>query len=481
LDGRWSFYVLALSFLLWENAPVNYNRHLVNRRFLVVGGVALLMLSCASGAWAGGAYQRTDDRKKTLVWNNDPQPGDAAEWTGGRDSQGYAEGTGTLTWLQPEKKSVTGSNISSARRVPISSYTGAMTHGKFEGSVTTVDHGKTYHATYAAGQRKGRWSTGPAVANVESVESKPAEEDRPEPLKTVATTETIEPERPKVSNETIEAPAEGPTSETNAGKPAPNKTDTRLAKTEPPSGELSADESNQSATPQKPVSKKTALAPGAVRAIDQLGRQVEKKSEKPKEAPVKIKRATKVEESKVEAASEQATEPPAEGPRSAAAEKPQPPSSKTKVETSEVSQPPTPVPSQSSTTHPPPLNAQLSETPVDDSIRTLTGPPSSLRAKAPTAPADASPPAAESAPSIAPAVPLPSAEPKLNAVQAMDIADIQAREQGYDLGEYQLPKADYNATDDTWSVSYIGRDDDKSGKHLSVVVQDKSGKAQVKK
>jgi hypothetical protein len=63
----------------------------------------------------------------------------------------------------------------------------------------------------------------------------------------------------------------------------------------------------------------------------------------------------------------------------------------------------------------------------------------------------------------------------------MDIADIQAREQGYDLGEYQLPKAEYNATDDTWSVSYIGRDDDKSGKHLSVVVQDKSGKAQVKK
>jgi hypothetical protein len=63
----------------------------------------------------------------------------------------------------------------------------------------------------------------------------------------------------------------------------------------------------------------------------------------------------------------------------------------------------------------------------------------------------------------------------------MDIADIEAREKGFDLGEYQLPKAEYNATDDTWSVSYIGRDGDKGGKHLGVVVQDKSGKAEVKK
>ena len=63
----------------------------------------------------------------------------------------------------------------------------------------------------------------------------------------------------------------------------------------------------------------------------------------------------------------------------------------------------------------------------------------------------------------------------------MDIADIEARTQGFDLGEYQLPKAEYNASDDTWSVSYIGRDKDKASKRLSVTVQDKSGKADVKK
>jgi hypothetical protein len=63
----------------------------------------------------------------------------------------------------------------------------------------------------------------------------------------------------------------------------------------------------------------------------------------------------------------------------------------------------------------------------------------------------------------------------------MDIADIEARTRGYDLGEYQLPKAEYSATNDSWSVSYVGRDGEKGGKRLSVVVQDKSGKAEVKK
>ena len=63
----------------------------------------------------------------------------------------------------------------------------------------------------------------------------------------------------------------------------------------------------------------------------------------------------------------------------------------------------------------------------------------------------------------------------------MDIADIEARTRGYDLGEYQLPKAEYNAADDTWSVSYAPREADKSAKRLSVTVQDKSGKAEVKK
>jgi hypothetical protein len=86
-----------------------------------------------------------------------------------------------------------------------------------------------------------------------------------------------------------------------------------------------------------------------------------------------------------------------------------------------------------------------------------------------------------STPPTVAASPPPAASPKLTAVQAMDIADIEARTKGYDLGEYQLPKADYNAASDTWSVGYVVRDAEKGSKKLSVTIQDKTGKAEVHK
>jgi hypothetical protein len=82
---------------------------------------------------------------------------------------------------------------------------------------------------------------------------------------------------------------------------------------------------------------------------------------------------------------------------------------------------------------------------------------------------------------MAAASPPPSRGPKLTAVNAMDIADIEARTKGYDLGEYQLPKAEYNSANDTWSVTYAPRDADNTEKKLSVVIQDMTGKAEVKK
>ena len=76
----------------------------------------LLTLLFASGAYADGTYQRTDDRKKALVWNNDPQPGDAANWSGDRDADGYATGSGTLQWFRVERGFMTGSNIAGRKR-----------------------------------------------------------------------------------------------------------------------------------------------------------------------------------------------------------------------------------------------------------------------------------------------------------------------------------------------------------------------------
>ena len=63
----------------------------------------------------------------------------------------------------------------------------------------------------------------------------------------------------------------------------------------------------------------------------------------------------------------------------------------------------------------------------------------------------------------------------------MDISDIEARTKGYDLGEYQLPKAQYDAANGTWSVTYTPRDADKNVKPLSATVQDKSAKVEIKK
>ena len=123
--------------------------------------------------------------------------------------------------------------------------------------------------------------------------------------------------------------------------------------------------------------------------------------------------------------------------------------------------------------------ADKKETPVDDSLHTLTGPPSSLHINAPP---KTNPPTQISTPSttgVSPSPPPPGA--KLTAVQAMDIADIEARTKGHDLGEYQLPKAEYNAANGTWLVAYAARDADKDAKKLTVTIQDKTGKAEVGK
>ena len=326
---------------------MNYNRRLVNGRILVSCGASLLILLLAKSVLADGAYQRTDDRKKTLVWNNDPQPGDAATWSGGRDSEGYAEGPGTLTWLRTQKQFSTGSNIAGIKKVPLSRYTGNMIHGKFEGAVVTIDHGKTYHATFADGQRKGRWSSGPIVAKAESAETEPAVEKRQEPASSTnvaAATQKTESAQADVREEE-QAPAEGPPRENAKGG------------SQAPLIAQASEEPNESATPQKPVTKKSALAPGAVRAIDQPGRSAEKKSEKTRETPRKEKKAQPPEEPKAEPVRQEA-ESPAEGPGTPMIE----------VPVAAPSQPPSLA-----------IPSTAKESPVDNSIRTLTGPPSSLQ------------------------------------------------------------------------------------------------------
>src|SRR6267378_2407079 len=96
----------------------------MNIRSLFVCSALLLFASVAYGA---GSYQRTRDGK-TLVWNDSPKRGEEATWSGKRDKNGFAAGSGTLTWYKVEPTIVTGSNIPDARRyaVVINRYSGNL-------------------------------------------------------------------------------------------------------------------------------------------------------------------------------------------------------------------------------------------------------------------------------------------------------------------------------------------------------------------
>lgn len=124
----------------------------VSGRFLFVCGALLLFGNIAFG---DGTYQRTKDGK-TIVWNNDPKPGDEASWSGGRDREGYARGFGTLTWYTAEQEP------GSAKPALYARYWGNTVRGKLNGPVNVHSKRKTDHATFADGVRTTRWAAGTA-------------------------------------------------------------------------------------------------------------------------------------------------------------------------------------------------------------------------------------------------------------------------------------------------------------------------------
>jgi ketosteroid isomerase-like protein len=132
-------------------------------RSLFVCSALLLFASVAYGA---GSYQPTRDGK-ALVWNDSPKRGEEATWSGGRDKNGFAAGSGTLTWYQVEPTIVTGSNIPDTRRygVVISRCSGKMVEGKFEGAVTYIHaNGKRLQATSVnGGKRPAKRKLSPAA------------------------------------------------------------------------------------------------------------------------------------------------------------------------------------------------------------------------------------------------------------------------------------------------------------------------------
>src|ERR1700720_1047368 len=155
---------------------------------------SVLLPGLAGVAFGEGAYQRTKDGK-TIVWNNDPKPGEAAAWFGDRDRERYATKVGTLTWY-------------TANGAVYVRYFGNMVRGKFNGMVNIHFKGKTDHAIFVDGQQTTGWADGRA------------------PSRRVAQLPALRPAKPAVA---AEAPAEGP--------PTVRKTENALAPASSSSGE----------------------------------------------------------------------------------------------------------------------------------------------------------------------------------------------------------------------------------------------------
>ena len=318
--------------------------------------VALLLLF-ANGAHADGTYQRTKDGR-TRVWNNNPQSGDMATWSGDRDKDKYATGYGTLTWYTTQRKNVTGSNLPSAKYTLVSHYSGIMVRGKLDGVVENVDaNGKIFHGTFIDGRKGNDWAAGPASGPISTGIAFDQQRREPIPQTTV-----------------VEAPPNEPS-------PAP----------------------------------------------------------------------------------------PAEGPRSS------PISARPPGQSSEVTK-------QSAQPVSTPTAAERPSPTIDDSLQSLIGPtPSSgtdvIAEPSPLSHASVPPITASSPPPVtSTSSSPPPAGPRLTAVEVIELANAEARREGYNPREYQRPQADYIAKDETWSVSYDQKYADGFGNHFSVSVEDKTKK-----
>ncbi len=155
----------------------------VNIRSLFVCGALILFTNVVYGA---GSYQRTRDGQ-TFVWRDSPARGDEATWSGKRDKDGFATGSGVLTWYKVEPTIVTGSNILDTRRyaILINHYSGTMVRGKFKGAVTNIEaDGKRLHASSVnrADRRSRRQKATRAATPAVRARATPTAEQTPTPF-----------------------------------------------------------------------------------------------------------------------------------------------------------------------------------------------------------------------------------------------------------------------------------------------------------
>ena len=397
-------------------------------RFLIVFSA---VLSFASLGFCG-AFQKTKDGK-TSVWNEHPKKGDIASWVGDRDDEGYANGFGTLTWSKEED----GKSVVYAR------YFGNMVHGKFDGGVNAHSNGRTSHAFFTEGTRTSPWATGtaPMLGPV------PEKKGRTKKERALATE----------ANEPRETP---PTPK----RPVPDLEKVRKEAAVPPSPTLAPQPT------EKPRSEEKESVPREAEATPTLPPIPEKVATPIAAEPLPIPSSTPpaVAETRNPPLTRE-TETPTPSP--SVIPSPTPPLVAQKEEATPRAPEPTPpaIPTPRPLRSPPKSSRGPSAKPkrtVDESLRALAGPPSSLR---------------KDSVSEAQAQNGSSANPPLSKDEVVDLANTVARTHGYHLGDFEHSPPEYNEVDETWTVSYDEKAEESSsaGKHFSVRIDGKTKKSTI--
>ncbi len=311
-------------------------------------------------------------------------------------------------------------------------YYGNMVNGKLEGPVNVHTGRRTAHAYFVNGSRATAWARGAA----------PSKMNVPEEL--IAKRRKAETEQPKPREEREKKVVAKPTATATPARPiepaqkpavaaaTPKPTAAEPERTEPPKQESTAE-----STPSPPtVAEETTPA----------------STPEPSQSASSLFEPPKIAETRETPASLANETPPVSTPESSVEEKPATPAESATPEESKPS---------------------TSEGTLND----LTGPPSSLRGASvpePSAPAKSETKSRSSTRGVA----------DLSEDEAIGLADAEARSRGYNLDEYQRPKADYSAVKDKWSLFYTLKDPKAAGGDLqpfSVTVQDKTKKVEVRK
>jgi len=310
-----------------------------------------------------------------------------------------------------------------------SEYYGNMVNGKLEGPVNMHEGRRTAHAYFADGGRVTAWARGRAPSQMNVPEElvakrRKAEAETPKPKEQRAEAKKPTPEKPATEPVRPVQPAPKPVVAETTPQPTPQQREN----IEPPALETPPPASTAT---RPPIAETTATIP----------------TPEPTQSTSSLMEPPRIAESQESSSAIAQETPPASTPEPAVEQKP---------EAAEQSSTP--------------------EAAKKSSLTDLTGPPSSLRENSSEAPKSETSPTARRSGTRGVA--------SLTEDEAIGVADAEARAKGYDLAQYQRPKADFSAVKDKWSLFYTLKDPKGAGGDLqpfSVTVEDKTRKVEIRR